>query len=272
MRLSGKTAVVVGTGPNIGAGIAVELAKAGAAVVCMDKRADYAELAAADVEATGQHGLAIECDATSGAQVANAVAEIVEALGPVHILVNGAAVFNFKGLREMTLDEWTNQVKVLLNSAFLVSKHVVEVMVEHAVRGSIINLISTAGHQGEPGNIAYSTCKGGLLNFTRSLAMELARDGIRVNSLTPTSTSWHEGVERAKRWDVYEDRMAAKAAEMDVLAQRVPMGILPGPSDYGAAVVFLASDDAAMVTGIDLRVDAGAVAKYWKWDPSRDDR
>jgi len=142
-------------------------------------------------------------------------------------------------------------------------------MIARQVRGSILNIISTAGHQGEPGNIAYSTAKCGLLNFTRSAAMELVGQGIRVNSLTPTATDPSESFERAARWG----RKAAGspdrlAAVMEPFRRGVPMQKLPKPSDYGLAAAFLASDDAAMITGTDLRVDAGAVARYWAWDPA----
>jgi NAD(P)-dependent dehydrogenase (short-subunit alcohol dehydrogenase family) len=134
--------------------------------------------------------------------------------------------------------------------------------------GSVINLISTAGHQGEPDNIGYTTAKGGLLNMTRSAAVELAPFGIRVNSLTPTATDPSEMFERARRWG-REMRGAEKvAALMEPFRRGAPMQRLPKPSDYGLAAAFLVSDDAAMITGTDLRVDAGAVARYWAWDPA----
>jgi NAD(P)-dependent dehydrogenase (short-subunit alcohol dehydrogenase family) len=141
-------------------------------------------------------------------------------------------------------------------------------MIERGTSGAIINIISTAGHQGEPGNIAYSTAKSGLLNFTRSAAMELVRYGIRVNSLTPTATDRSESYDRAERWGRTVTRPNAAAPASNAFRSRVPMQRLPVPSDYGRAAVFLASDDARMITGTDLRVDAGAIARYWAWDPS----
>lgn len=128
---------------------------------------------------------------------------------------------------------------------------------------------SLAGYQGEPWNVGYSTGKGGLLNFTRSVAMELAEYGIRVNSLTPTATDPAEGKERAVRWGVAWER-PPRSPRQGYLAEphlEAPLRKLPGPRHYGRAAVFLASDDAEMITGMDLRVDAGTVSRYWLWHP-----
>jgi NAD(P)-dependent dehydrogenase (short-subunit alcohol dehydrogenase family) len=137
-------------------------------------------------------------------------------------------------------------------------------MVKRGRGGSIIVIVSTAGHQGQAGNIAYSTSKGGLLNFTRAAAMDLARHGIRVNSLTPTATDPEEGLERAVAWGRPRPERRGRMLDFE---RMVPAGRLPSPRHYARAAVFLASDDAEMITGIDLRVDAGAVAKYWPWIP-----
>ena len=142
-------------------------------------------------------------------------------------------------------------------------------MVDRGTKGSIINIISTAGHQGQPNNVAYSTSKMGLKNFTNSVAMELVRYGIRVNAISPTATDRTEADERAKRWGRDSGGMPPRSAG-DNFLRLIPMQRLPKSSDYGKAVVFLASDDAAMITGEDLRVDGGAISKYWAWDPSAD--
>ena len=105
------------------------------------------------------------------------------------------------------------------------------------------------------------------LNFTRSVAMELAVYGIRVNSLTPTATDPRESLERAVRWG-RERPSDAIVAIFEPFRRYVPMQSLPTPTDYGKAAAFLASDDARFMTGADLRVDAGAVARYWAWNPA----
>jgi NAD(P)-dependent dehydrogenase (short-subunit alcohol dehydrogenase family) len=147
---------------------------------------------------------------------------------------------------------------------FLCTKHVARLMVEQKRRGSIIVIASTAAHQGQPGNIAYCTSKSGLLNFARAAAMDLVKHGIRVNSLTPTATDVGESHDRAVEWG--RPRPERRARLLD-FAKLVPTGELPSPRHYARAAVFLASDDVEMITGFDLRVDAGAIAKYWPWMP-----
>ena len=138
------------------------------------------------------------CDVTDENQVKATIGRATDAFGGVDILVNGPVIFNRKGVLQMPLDEWRSQIDVILTGAFLFTKHVARLMIDQGRHGNMINILSTAGHQGEPGNVGYGTGKGGLMNFTRSVAMELAEFGIRVNSLTPTATDPAEGTERAK--------------------------------------------------------------------------
>ena len=144
----------------------------------------------------------VTCDVTNDAQVSEMVHQAREAFGGIDILVNNAVIFNQKGVLDMPLDEWSDQIAVILTGAFLCTKRVSNLMIEQGTPGSIINIISTAGHQGQPGNVGYCTGKSGLLNFTRSVAMELAPHGIRVNSLTPTATDSSEAVDRANEWGI----------------------------------------------------------------------
>lgn len=267
MSLEGKTAIVTGTSPNIGGGIAEGLAHAGANVVCVDiDRANADDCARAIVDAGGK-GIGSVCDVTREEDVMRTMDAALEAFGDIHILVNNAVIFNQKGVLDMPLDEWRRQIDVILTGAFLFTKHVAQHMTSRDGGGSIVNVVSTAGHQGQPGNVGYCTGKSGLLNFTRSVAMELARYGIRVNSLTPTATDMSERFERAARWgrDVPANRPTSL---MEHFRRGVPMQALPAPTDYANAVAFLVSDRAGHITGTDLRVDAGAVSRYWAWDPS----
>ena len=270
MKLEGKIALVTGTSPNIMGGIAEGLAEEGADLVCIDINPDYAEQCAQSVIAKGRKAISIACDVTDETQVTAAVERAKETFGGVDILVNGATLFNTKGILEMSVEEWRRQTDVLLTGAFLFTKLVAKQMIELGRHGNMINIISTAGHQGEPGNIGYGTAKGGLLNFTRAVAMDLAEYSIRVNSLTPTATDRAEGLERAQRWGVkwpgprFGQRLPGWPADPGA---GLPMQKLPSPSHYGKAAAFLASDEAEMITGFDLRVDGGAISKYWIWDP-----
>lgn len=270
MKLEGKTALVTGTSPNILGGIAEGLAAEGAKIACVDINAGYANGCARSINEAGGQAVGLTCDVTVEEQVIATIASAEESLGPLDIVVNGAALFNFKGVLDMPLDEWRRQTDVILTGAFLFTKHAAQRMIDQDLKGNFINIISTAGHQGEPGNVGYGTAKSGLLNFTRSVAMELSRYGIRVNSLTPTATDSTEGTERAVRWGVAwpPQRLGQRAKGLlpDASAG-APLLKLPRPSDYAKAAVFLASDDAEMITAFDLRVDAGAVSRYWIWNP-----
>ena len=181
------------------------------------------------------------------------------------MLVNNAVRFNTKGVLDMPVEEFRRQVDIILGGAFLATQAVARSMVERQVGGSIVNILSTAAWQGQAGNIGYCTAKSGMINFTRSAAMELAPYGIRVNGFTPTATM-PEDPELAERFQ--RATAGAPAAGMDFVGQ-LPMGRLPGPSDYVGALVYLASDESGMVTGTNITVDGGALAKYWPQAPVR---
>jgi NAD(P)-dependent dehydrogenase (short-subunit alcohol dehydrogenase family) len=265
VKLEGKVAIVTGTSPNIGAGIAGGLANEGAKIICVDVAADNAQQCAAWIAKRGGQALAVTCDVTDEAQVEAMVGRARGAYGGVDILVNNAGVLGGESVLDMPLERWNRQIAVNLTGTFLCTKHVARLMVEQGRRGSIIVIVSTAGHQGQAGNIGYCTSKSGLLNFTRAAAMDLARHRIRVNSLTPTATDPDESLERAVEWG--RPRPEPRSRMLD-FARMIPSGALPSPRHYARAAVFLASDDAEMITGFDLRVDAGAIAKYWPWVPN----
>jgi NAD(P)-dependent dehydrogenase (short-subunit alcohol dehydrogenase family) len=265
VRLAKKIAIVTGTSPNIGGGIAEGLAEEGATVVCVDVAADNATQCAEAIKRGGGEALGLVCDVTDESQVEAMVASVRDAYGGVDILVNNAGILGGLSVLEMPIERWNRQIAVNLTGTFLCTKHVARLMVARQRRGSIVVVVSTAGHQGQAGNIAYSTSKSGLLNFTRAAAMDLARHGIRVNSLTPTATDTEEAADRAVAWG--RPRPEPRPGGLD-FPKMVPMGKLPSPRHYARAVVFLVSDDAEMITGTDLRVDAGAIAKYWPWIPN----
>jgi NAD(P)-dependent dehydrogenase (short-subunit alcohol dehydrogenase family) len=268
MKLKDRVAIVTGTSPNIGGGIAEGLAAEGAAIVAVDANAANAKDCASYIKSIGGRALGLTCDVTDESQVKATVDAALGEFGKIDILINNAAFYNKKGVIDMSFDEWNKQTAVILGGAFLFTKHACQAMIARKSGGSVINIASTAGHQGEPSNIAYSTAKSGILNFTRSAAMELVGHGIRVNSLTPTATDPAQSFERAARWGRTVKKPESLDRVMKPFRDGIPMKRLPLPTDYARAAVFLASDDASMITGTDLRVDAGAVARYWAWDPA----
>ena len=268
-RLSGKVALITGCGPNINGGIAYGLADEGAKVVCVDLRPDYAEGCARAIRERGGEAVASTCDVSREEQVLAALDRAKTTFGVVDVLINGAVLQIRKGVLDLTAEEFRCQIDVSLIGALLFTKHVARDMIRNKKSGSIISIISTEGHQGNPGNVGYGTVKAGLLNFTRSVAMELAPYGIRVNSLSPTGTDPAEGLQRAAEWGVTWEAGQGRPPNPDTTSgdQGVPLGKRPSPRQYARGAVFLASDDAEMITGVDLRIDAGTVARYWRWNP-----
>ena len=264
--LAGRVALVTGTSPNIGGTAAAGLAAAGATVVCTDIDTDTAAAAAAVIRDAGGTAMSLAFDVTDEDAVKTAVAQVLSTYGKIDVLVNNAVKFSPGGVLNMEVAQFRRQIDVIVGGAFLMTQAVASAMVAGAVRGSIINVLSTAAYQGQSGNIGYATAKSGLVNFTRATAMELAPHGIRVNSFTPTATI-PPGDEAAARFQNIMDKSAERGL---VDFERLnPWDRLPGPEDYVGAVVFLASDASAMMTGSDLRIDGGALAKYWPQIPQR---
>jgi NAD(P)-dependent dehydrogenase (short-subunit alcohol dehydrogenase family) len=258
-RLEGKVAIVTGTSPNIGGTLARGLAAEGAKVACTDIRAEVAGKCAAGIEEAGGEAIAVAGDVTDEDHAADVVAQALSRWGHVDVLVNNAVIFNQKGLFDMPVAEYRRQVDIILSGAFLFTRAAARAMAESG-GGSIINVLSTAAWQGQPGNIGYTTAKSGLVNFTRSAAMELAEHGIRVNGFTPTAT------QPADPGPLTAPTGVQARYPMDFTGQ-LPMRRLPVTQDYIGAVVFLASDESSMITGSNITVDGGATAKYWPWTP-----
>ena len=265
-RLAGKVALVTGTSPNIGGVIASGFAAEGALVACNDIRADFADDRVARITADGGTAMAAAADVTDPDAMAAAVAAVLDAWGRIDILVNNAVRFDTRGVLDMPLAAFRQQIDVIVVGAFVVTGIVARSMIERGIGGSIINVLSTAAWQGQAGNVGYCTAKSGLINFTRSVAMELAPHGIRVNGFTPTATTPDEPAMATAFGDATQ-RMAA-AGVMDFTGLN-PWSRLPTPTDYVSPLVFLASDESTLMTGSNITIDGGALAKYWPQYPKR---
>lgn len=262
-RLEDRVAVVTGASPNIGGALAMGLAENGARVVCTDIAEAVAHAAADRIVAAGGEAVAVVGDVTDAEHADEVMHVALERWGRVDVLVNNAVYFDQRGLMDMPIDAYRRQVDIILSGSFLFSRAAARAMISEGRGGSIINVLSTAAWQGQPGNIGYSTAKSGMINFTRSVAMELAEHGIRVNGFTPTATQPQDPdlVRQVGQLGRIEGKFP-----MD-FASQFPMPRLPTPADYVGAVVFLASDESAMITGTNITVDGGATAKYWPWQP-----
>src|SRR5215470_20350987 len=202
------------------------LAEAGAAVACVDLDKSRAEIVVSEITELGGRASAFECDVTDPEQVTATVAAAEAWLGqPVDILVNTAGTQTQTGLLNSTLEAWQRVLRVNLDGSFLCSQAVAKRMVETGTPGCIIVILSSAAYQGEPGNVAYSTTKAGLINFARSAAVELAPYGIRVNGIAPTATDLTELIERSKKYGLpLRDGIETvlESARMQVPLKRLP--------------------------------------------------
>ncbi|MGA2392273.1 MAG: SDR family oxidoreductase [Candidatus Lustribacter sp.] len=237
--LKDRVALVTGAGPYIGQAIVRTLAAKGAAVVCNNLDAAFAHQLADTVQREGGRAVAAPGDVTDPDVVAGFLELAEGTFGPIDILVCNPTTPGKHGLLETSLSEFQRVLEVVLTGSFLCAKAVAERLVELKRPGSIVLVASTSGHRGRPDALAYCTAKGGVLNMVRALALDLAHHHIRVNSATPTKTG-----PRHRSWD------------------EIPLGRLGDPQDLANAVAFLVSDEAAFITGEDLRVDGGSLATW----------
>lgn len=244
--LSGNVAIVTGAGKGIGAGCAVALAEAGADVVIAARTATDLDAIAELVEAEGRRALAVPTDVTEAEQLA-ALVDAASELGRVTILVNNAGGWDPRPLMQTSPRNLEAAFRFNVVSAFTLTQLCIPGMVE-AGRGSVVNISSRAASMVQPCFVAYATAKAGLSMMTRAMAPELAPI-VRVNAIEVG------GVETAALEHVLTDATVRTRLETGT-----PMGRIGQPADIAAAVVYLASDAAAWVTGKIFEVDGGIEA------------
>ncbi|HTU84809.1 MAG TPA: SDR family oxidoreductase [Solirubrobacteraceae bacterium] len=276
VTLEGKVALVTGAGPNIGSGIALALSRYGARVACNDIDADAAAASVHRIERHDREAMAIAGDVTSEQDVRRYVGEVLDRWGRIDILINNAAILGGRGVLEESLEFWNRAIAVAGAGTFLNTKHVAIAMIERDIKGSIINILSSNAWQGCAGVIAYAFHKGGLANFTRAAAMDLAPYGIRVNSYSPTAPRPDNpellaelpesgGLRRHFKPPPERPSWWRDTGKIDV---RNNMPMAPStPTDIGHCVAWMCSDYARLITGCDFVIDGGARAKYWAYTP-----
>ena len=274
ISLVGKVALVTGAGPNIGSGIALALSRYGARVACNDVSSDAAGASVRRIERHGGDAMAVVGDVSSEDDVVRCVGEVLDAWGRIDILINNAALLGGRGVLEESLEFWNRAVAVAGAGTFLNTKPVAISMIERGINGSIVNILSSNAWQGCAGVIAYAFHKGGLANFTRAAAMDLAPYGIRVNSYSPTAprpdnpellASIPGGLGRRPDRSSEHPPWWREPGRIDV---RGNMPMAPStPTDIGHCVAWMCSDYARLITGCDFVIDGGARAKYWGYTP-----
>jgi NAD(P)-dependent dehydrogenase (short-subunit alcohol dehydrogenase family) len=268
-RLQGKVAIVFGAGPNIGGTIAHFFAREGAKVVVSDQSAEAATETVEFLSGRGYEALALTGSAVVEADVERIVAQTVERFGQLDIIVNMAGKIHWCPILDMKLEEWNEAVLSFPTAGMLTTKHAARAMIKTGRPGSIIHILSTAAHFGEASGTAYTAAKAALLSFSRSAAMDLAREDVRVNTITPCGmehnlwTFMHDEIfdpefKRPDRPSFYS---------RDDYLKNIPLKRFPRASDLAWAAVFLASDESSFSTGIDIPVDGGLRHKYPTWRP-----
>ena len=247
MSVREKVALVTGAGRGIGEAIADALAAHGAAVAVCDVDAEAAaKVAASLAERHGVRTTGVGADISDGAAVRTAVAQVTTALGPVDVLVNNAAVDVIGRFVDSDEETWDRIIAVNLRGTITVTRAVLDPMIERG-GGRIVHIASDAGRVGSSGEVVYSATKGGVIAFGKALAREVARHDITVNCVCPGPTD-----------TALLGQVAEYSRKMyDATVRAIPLRRVARPDEIAGVVAFLASDDAAYLTGQTLSVSGG---------------
>jgi NAD(P)-dependent dehydrogenase (short-subunit alcohol dehydrogenase family) len=250
--LAGRAAIVTGAGSGIGKATALLLATAGADVTAVDLNAETAEETARDIRGAGGIGHAAAVDVTNEDAVEHLFAGVAKRCGGIGVLVNNAGLAIRKPAVELPHSDWQRVVDINMTAVFFCARTAARHMIEAGRGGAIVNVSSIMGLSGGGlyPNISYQTTKGAVVNMTRALAVEWAPDRIRVNAVAPTY--------------VRTPFIAPLLAQPELVAKieaMTPLRRLAEPEEVAAAILYLASDAASMVTGHTLPVDGGFLAQ-----------
>lgn len=249
MRLEGKTAIITGGGEGIGEATALMFCKEGAKVGITGRTKSKLDKVVEKAEGSGEI-VAFPGDVSKEEDVKKTVESFIKKFGHIDILFNNAGILELGTVDAVSHESWTKIININVNGTFLMSKYVVPHMKENG-GGSIINNSSVLGIIGCQNSVAYNTSKGAIIQFTKSLAVDHAKDGIRVNSICPgfIKTKMNE--------DFIGNPPDAQKKLDEIAAQIVPLGIRGVTDDIAYGLVYLASDESKYMTGASLVIDGG---------------
>jgi NAD(P)-dependent dehydrogenase (short-subunit alcohol dehydrogenase family) len=245
MKLQGQVAIITGAGRNIGKAIAKLFASEGAKIAVAETHEGRGQAVVEEISKAGHEAMLALCDVSKSSDVQEMVKQVVARFGGIDILVNNAALTDHANILESTEEEFDKIMAVSLKGPYLVTKHVAEQMVKQGRGGKIVNFGSTSGLLGRPNGIAYAAAKGGVINLTRAMAVQLSPYKIRVNCVVPNRSGSPVG---------YDDDVTGSRAFQNLA------GRLGTAEDQAKAALFLVSDDSDFIYGHPLLVDGGVMA------------
>ena len=255
-RLAGRVVAITGGGSGIGRGAAVRCADEGAKVAVLDVRSHLAEAVADEIRVAGGEALAVECNVADEASVEAAIALSVAHFGSLWGMVANAGTASRGWIHETALADWNFVMNVNLTGAFLCAKHAIPHMLEGG-GGSFVGTASIAGSVIGPGgaNASYAVSKAGLMQLARQIAVDYGRQGIRANAIQPAAV---DGSNLGRHAAEDRERQSTPNADLPRPRGWQPIARAGRPyEDYGAAIAFLLSDDAAFITGSSVPVEGG---------------
>ncbi len=257
MRLKEKVALVTGAASGIGRATATLFGREGAKVMCADIDAEGAERVAQQIVGSGGEAASTQADVSQAADAERMVRETVERWGQLDVLVNNAGIYFVLPLAQVPEEEWDRLMNINLKGVYLGCKYAIPQMAGQG-KGAIVNTASIAGLRGAGNWTTYSASKGGVVQLTKALAMELARMNVRVNCVCP-------GIIDTGMFDQAVDMVAVDRDELAAtIGEAHPMGRIGRPEEVAAAILFLASEEASFITGVPLSVDGG----LWAGSPT----
>ncbi len=256
MRLESKVALITGAGSGMGRASAILFAKEGAKVVVAEINEKQGQETVDLIKKEGGEGAFVKTDLTQVSDVEAMVKFTVEKYGALDILFNNAGTTGVAGIEEVSEADWEFNMAVNLKCGFFAVKYALPYL-KKSGKGSIIYTSSKAGVVASPSSSIYSAAKAGVLGMVRALAIQLAKDNIRVNAICPALTQsglFRAFITRPGEEDKFEENLKRSLSA-------IPLGRAADPIEIAYAALFLASDEASFVTGISLPVDGGAIAK-----------